>query len=102
MKIEILIFPTVTDMAGHTAFLITLGANAEVVDLVLLTDSDRIIPPGNLEWSAFPGPVGGLHHIVGCILMAFQTGFGYFLTGYEWTLDDIKSLLWHMDDIWGF
>jgi hypothetical protein len=77
-------------MAGHTFLFISLGSDAEIVDLVDFTDGYGFISPGDIERFTFPGPMGGSHQLSGGIGVAFQAGSGYVLASFEGSLDDIS------------
>ena len=81
VEIEGIIFPAVTSVTAHALLFIALAADAEVVDLVLLANGDRLVAPGHLHRLTLPGPVGGAHQLLGRIGVAFQAGGGDFLPG---------------------
>ena len=56
--------PANSDVAGHAFLLVTLGADAKIVELIRFADRDRFIPPRNIERLTFPGPVGGGHDLL--------------------------------------
>ena len=89
LEIEVFIFPTITNVAGHAFLLVSLGANAEVVNLIFLPDGNWAFPPGHFNWITFPGPMGCLHNIKGYILVAFQASNGNITAVFEGALNDI-------------
>jgi len=64
-EIKIGAVPSVTGVAAGAAFPIGLDPDAEVVELVLLADGDRLVAAGKLIGLALPGPVDRPHHLLG-------------------------------------
>ncbi len=73
-KVERRIFPTIPGMARSAAGPVALDANAEVVELVLLTDGHQFVAAGQLQRLALPRPVGRLHHLRRRRLVTLQAG----------------------------
>ena len=88
-EIEVLVRPAVTDVASHALLFIALRTDAEVVDLILFANRHRLIAPGNRDRIAFPGPVRGVHDLVGRVSVALEAGRGHFLPAVERSLDDV-------------
>ena len=92
-------FPAVAGVAGHALVLISLGADAEVVDLVDLADGDGLIAPGHIKGFAFPSPMRGHHHIFGSVFVTFQAGLGDILWFFKGALDNVCMI--HVDGVLG-
>ena len=78
-EVKAVVFPAVTGVTRCTARPVTLDADAEVVELVLLADSHQLIAAGQLHRLALPRPVGRLHHLLRGRLMTLQTDGRYLL-----------------------
>ncbi len=88
-------FPAIPGMTGHAFVFIALGADAEVIDLVDLSDRHWGIAPGNIESLRFPCPVCGAHHLSRGIWMTFQAGARDFLSRFQFAFDDIRVVHMH-------
>ena len=77
-KVERIITPTVTDMTGTTEWLVGLHRSTEVINQVFLAKFLL-----GLGINPFLVPVLGVLYLLGSFGMAFQTGLGYFRTGFE-------------------
>ena len=81
--------PSKTNVTGHALLLVTLRADAKIVDLVNFSNGDGFSAPGNVEGLALPGPVRSLHDLLGCIRVAFQAVGSDILGGFKRTGDDV-------------
>ena len=77
-KIEALVFPAITDMAGRAVGKIRLRRDAEVIQDISLANPLLVI---GIE--KFPGPVVGFMNLFGSFRVALEAGPGDFRAGLE-------------------
>ena len=86
-EIEGVIGPSVSRVATRAARFIRLDADAEVVDLGLLSDDIRLAERSGIR---LPRPVGRRHDLFRRFGVARQTGLGHVLVGGELLVEDLE------------
>ena len=71
-KVEVVVPPAVTGMAGGAGSPVSDNADAKVVDLVAFPNQDVLAVANGIP--ADPGPVSGFHHLFSTVRMTLETG----------------------------
>ncbi len=89
-EVEAGVCPAVAGVTAGAARFVAGNRGAEIVNGVLLA-TDNFIAVNHLLLG--PGPVSGLHKVIGMLLMALQTLCRHFRASIKWALEKIRVIV---------